>query len=135
MSGYLPGKSKFKLTEGHESIPVMHCHGTSDPVVKIAWAEMTKEGLTGFGVTNYELRTFNSVGHTITLEIIANGENFLKEILVRYMYICICIYIYIYSLTHLYKCVASVTLQLPQPKILDGRTQHPESIYVNYEKR
>lgn len=33
ISGYLPGASKFKLTSGFESIPIMHCHGSSDPVV------------------------------------------------------------------------------------------------------
>jgi predicted esterase len=33
MSGYLPGASKFKITPGLEGVPVMHCHGTADPVV------------------------------------------------------------------------------------------------------
>jgi predicted esterase len=33
MSGYLPGASKFKITPGLEDVPVMHCHGTADPVV------------------------------------------------------------------------------------------------------
>ena len=33
MSGYLPGRSKFKLSPGLESLPVLHCHGSADPMV------------------------------------------------------------------------------------------------------
>eukprot|EP01035_Chromulina_nebulosa_P020215 gene20215-26245_t len=43
LSGYLPGASKFKLTSGLESIPVLHCHGTSDPVVKFDWAKKSEQ--------------------------------------------------------------------------------------------
>lgn len=46
MSGYLPGASKFRLTPGFEDVPVLHCHGTSDPVVQYSWAEMTQAGIT-----------------------------------------------------------------------------------------
>ncbi len=42
MSGYLPAAKKFKLTPGFEDIRVLHCHGTSDPVVQHQWGEMTK---------------------------------------------------------------------------------------------
>ena len=46
MSGYLPGASKFNLTSGFEDVPVLHCHGTSDPVVQYSWAEMSKTHVT-----------------------------------------------------------------------------------------
>lgn len=36
LSGYLPGASKFKLTEGLQQVPVLHCHGDADPVVRLA---------------------------------------------------------------------------------------------------
>lgn len=47
MSGYLPGASKFKLTAGFEDLKVLHCHGSSDPVVQYKWAQMTKEAIDG----------------------------------------------------------------------------------------
>lgn len=34
MSGYLPAASSFRLTPGMEDVPVMHCHGNADPMVK-----------------------------------------------------------------------------------------------------
>lgn len=46
MSGYLPGSSHFKLTSGFEDIPILHCHGTSDPVVQYRWGQMTQSHLT-----------------------------------------------------------------------------------------
>jgi len=45
MSGYLPGSNHFKLTPGLEDVPVLHCHGTSDPVVQYQWGQMTKSHL------------------------------------------------------------------------------------------
>jgi lysophospholipase-2 len=45
MSGYLAGASSFKLTEGLETIPILHCHGTADVVVRHEWAARTKEHL------------------------------------------------------------------------------------------
>jgi predicted esterase len=35
MSGYLAGAKEFKLTPGLENVPVMHGHGTADPMVCI----------------------------------------------------------------------------------------------------
>lgn len=34
LSGYLPASKQFKLTSGLETTPVLHCHGTADPVVR-----------------------------------------------------------------------------------------------------
>lgn len=45
MSGYLPGASQFKLTPGLETIPILHCHGSMDPVVRPQWAAKTQSGL------------------------------------------------------------------------------------------
>jgi predicted esterase len=35
MSGYLPAANRFRLTPGLESIPILHCHGLADPMVKL----------------------------------------------------------------------------------------------------
>lgn len=81
MSGYLPGSSRFKLTEGFESTPILHCHGTADPVVRFDWGKKTQDGISKFGVTDYELKSYNGVGHTITMEIVHDAEIFIKKIL------------------------------------------------------
>ena len=69
MSGFLPGPSKFNLTSTFESIPILHCHGTADPVVRFEWATKSKQFLTEKGVQKYELKSFKNVGHTITIGI------------------------------------------------------------------
>lgn len=45
MSGYLAGAGKFKLTPGFEDVPVLHCHGTGDMVVRYDWAGKTKSAI------------------------------------------------------------------------------------------
>jgi predicted esterase len=42
MSGYLPAANTFRLTPGFEDIPILHCHGLADPMVRYSWAEKTK---------------------------------------------------------------------------------------------
>eukprot|EP01038_Epipyxis_sp_PR26KG_P016042 gene16042-21777_t len=32
LSGYLPSAGSFKYTQGLEELPILHCHGTADPV-------------------------------------------------------------------------------------------------------
>jgi predicted esterase len=45
MSGYLPARSKFKLSASGRDVPVLHCHGTADPVVQFSWGELTQQYL------------------------------------------------------------------------------------------
>jgi poly(3-hydroxybutyrate) depolymerase len=33
MSGYFAGASSFQMTPGVEETPILHCHGTQDPIV------------------------------------------------------------------------------------------------------
>ena len=42
LSGYLAGAGRFRLSSGFEDIPVLHCHGTGDMVVRFDWAGKTK---------------------------------------------------------------------------------------------
>ena len=81
MSGYLPGASKFTITPGLEDVPVMHCHGTADPVVIYGHAERTRRHVTEKGVKSYIVRAFDGVGHTVSPEIMQTALNFLTEIL------------------------------------------------------
>ena len=80
MSGYLPAKSKFKLTEGLENTPILHCHGTNDPVVMFSWGEQSKEFLKQqYHVNDYSLKAYNGVQHSISSEIIQDSIKFLNE--------------------------------------------------------
>lgn len=81
LSGYLPQQSKFQITKGLEDTPILHLHGTQDPVVQFPMAELTKKALTEMkGATNYELKTY-PVQHTVSMEEIAEMERFLQKLL------------------------------------------------------
>jgi len=81
LSGYCPGYSKFKLTPGLEDLPVLHCHGTADPVVQHAWAVQTRDYVRGQGATKYELKEYKGMGHTASPTEIADATAFLLSIL------------------------------------------------------
>lgn len=68
MSGYLAGASDFTLSEGCKSTPVLHCHGTADPMVQFHLAEKTKAAITGMGHKAYTLRPFRGMVHTVAIE-------------------------------------------------------------------
>jgi hypothetical protein len=120
MSGYLPGASKFKITPGFEGVPVMHCHGTADPVVIFDHVEKTRNHVTEKGLRSYNVRSYNGVGHTITPEILKDVAIFFKQILPFNIDLCIkpklpkdmsvkevytCIYIYKYIYIYIYVCI------------------------------
>ena len=81
MSGYLPATSKVAVPAAFADIPVLHCHGTQDPVVPFTAAEMTKKFLseTG-GILNYDLRPFSG-GHTIGVDGLDHAQKFFHKIL------------------------------------------------------
>ena len=69
LSGYLAGASKFKLNDAAVNTPVLHCHGTADPMVKIQSARETKEHIVGAGHKGgYDLREFAGLQHEINQE-------------------------------------------------------------------
>ena len=81
LSGYLPQQTKFTITDGLQETPILHCHGSQDPVVIFPMAELTKKALTEMkGAKNYELKTY-PVQHTVSMEEIAEMESFLQKIL------------------------------------------------------
>ncbi|CAB9527698.1 Acyl-protein thioesterase [Seminavis robusta] len=81
LSGYLPQQSKFTITPGMEDTPILHCHGSQDPVVIYPMAQMTQQALTTLkGATNYELKTF-PVQHTVSPQELVAVEEFLRKCL------------------------------------------------------
>jgi len=79
MSGYLPGEKQFQLTEGLGDTPVLHCHGTADPVVRFELAGMSQQLLEKKGVTNYTVKHYSGMVHSACPEEIQDVLEFIKE--------------------------------------------------------
>lgn len=62
-------------------VPVLHCHGKSDPVVIHQWALKTKDFLLSQGLTSHRLLSYDNVMHTVTPTIIQEVKKFLSDIL------------------------------------------------------
>jgi len=80
LSGYLPQQGKLSISKGLEDTPILHLHGSQDPVVQFPLAEMTKKTLAEKGATKYELKSY-PVQHTVSMEEIAEMERLLRECL------------------------------------------------------
>lgn len=82
LSGYLAGTKQFKLTPGLADTPVFHGHGLDDPMVRHAAAVTTKEKLVKtFGLTNYTLRSYPGLGHSLNQDELKDVVTFLQNIL------------------------------------------------------
>eukprot|EP00607_Mallomonas_marina_P010689 CAMPEP_0182421980 /NCGR_PEP_ID=MMETSP1167-20130531/7572_1 /TAXON_ID=2988 /ORGANISM="Mallomonas Sp, Strain CCMP3275" /LENGTH=252 /DNA_ID=CAMNT_0024599663 /DNA_START=405 /DNA_END=1163 /DNA_ORIENTATION=- len=81
LSGYLPAIERFSLTEGLGDMRVLHCHGTTDPVVSFDKAMATKTTMVLKGLCDYRLQSFPGMPHTVTHEVMSASVAFLSEIL------------------------------------------------------
>ena len=82
MSGYLAGGAKrFKLTPGLEDTPVVHFHGTWDPMVKYKWAELTETLIKEQGASNYKLVPIQGMLHTVSPEELGMALEFIESCL------------------------------------------------------
>jgi len=81
LSGYLPNTEKFFITSGLETTPILHCHGTVDPMVQYAMAVKTQKVMIQKGATNYQLKKYPGVQHTVSIDEIKDVESFLVDIL------------------------------------------------------
>jgi len=89
MSGYLPGAKQFNLTPGLEETPVLHAHGTADPVVRFELAQKSKEFLKEKGVTNYEVKSYAGMVHSACPEEIEDIRAFIERVLPHDLDSCI----------------------------------------------
>jgi lysophospholipase-2 len=80
MSGYLPAASQFKITEGLEDTPILHCHGESDPMVVVGMATKSQEMVTSKGAKSYELKTYPGLVHSVSMDEIAYVQQFLERV-------------------------------------------------------
>jgi len=81
LSGYLPNTEDFFITSGLETTPVLHCHGTADPMVQYTMAVKTQKVMHQKGATNYQLKKYPGVQHTVSMDEIRDVESFLVNIL------------------------------------------------------
>ena len=82
MSGYLPAAASFKFTPGLESVPILHCHGDADPVVRHDWALQTQSTVIAKGHSSYELKTYSRLGHGINHELLEYAQQFIAKSLI-----------------------------------------------------
>jgi lysophospholipase-2 len=81
LSGYLPAASKFTISAGLEDTPILHLHGTADPMVPLHVAQRSQEMLAEKGAKEYSLKSYPGVQHTVSMEEIADLKNFLERVL------------------------------------------------------
>lgn len=81
MSGYLAARAQFKLTQGLEDTPILHCHGEADPMIQVGMAQKSQGIVIEEGCTNYELKTYRGLPHSVNMEEIEDIQKFLAKVL------------------------------------------------------
>lgn len=81
LSAYLPKSSAFRFHEDYRNVPVLHCHGEADPVVRLDWATKSREHVLSAGLRAYTLRTFPGVAHSISMPMLSAGADFIAATL------------------------------------------------------
>ena len=72
MSGYLPHSSAFTISSGLEKTPIFHGHGEGDPLVRLENAEESKSTVMEKGATDYTLKTYSGLAHSVNPTEIAD---------------------------------------------------------------
>mmetsp|Transcript_3485 Transcript_3485/g.9924 ORF Transcript_3485/g.9924 Transcript_3485/m.9924 type:complete len:333 (+) Transcript_3485:58-1056(+) len=82
MSGYLPAAKQFKITEGLESTPILHCHGEADPMVQFGMAKKSRQHVVEEGgAKDYTIKGYAGLPHSVSPEEIADVMEFLARVL------------------------------------------------------
>ncbi len=82
MSGYLPKGHAFMLSEYGKATPVLHCHGTADPLVLPQFAEDSRKHVLEAGHSaGYELRTYRGLGHSANMQELMDVVHWLSMVL------------------------------------------------------
>jgi lysophospholipase-2 len=82
MSSYLPAAGQFTITPGSEGTPIMHLHGAADPMVTYTIAQKSEIlTTTKKGATNYTLKSYPGLQHSINMKELGDALEFLQTIL------------------------------------------------------
>jgi lysophospholipase-2 len=82
MSGYLPKDHAFTLSIHGKETPVLHCHGSIDPLVIPQFAEDSRKKVLESGhEAQYELKTYRGLAHSANLQELMDVIQWLQKIL------------------------------------------------------
>jgi len=81
MSGYLPCAAQFTIHNGLEATPILHLHGKMDPMVRHSMAEKSREYVTAKGASNYVLKSYETLTHSVNKDELQEVANFLSKVL------------------------------------------------------
>lgn len=81
LSGYLPNRNNFKMNEIAKNTPMLMCHGDSDQVVRLSWAELSVQALREAQASEIEWKIFPGMEHSACMEEINYVTKWLGRIL------------------------------------------------------
>jgi lysophospholipase-2 len=82
MSGYLPKSHAFSISAHGKDTPVLHCHGTSDPLVLPEFADDSRKHVLEAGhAAGYELRTYRGLAHSANMQELMDVVQWLDKVL------------------------------------------------------
>lgn len=81
LSGYLPKREAFQMSQASKDVPILMCHGEMDPVVRFEWGKLTKEVLESCGSRNIQFKAYRHLEHSSSEEEIRDVENWLRIVL------------------------------------------------------
>lgn len=82
MSGYLPKGHAFGISELGKDTPVLHCHGTVDPLVLPEFASEGRTHIVEAGhAGGYELRTYRGLAHSANMQELMDVVQWLDKVL------------------------------------------------------
>ena len=61
-----------------ESLPILHCHGISDPLVRFHYAQHGQQYLQSQGFSSYSLKGFNNLQHSVNNDVLRDVLVFLS---------------------------------------------------------
>lgn len=81
LSCWLPLYGQFPgAVIGNTDVPLIQCHGESDPLVPCQWGRMTHELLKTF-MSNVSFKTFKNLGHSSSNEEMRFVKDFIEEVI------------------------------------------------------
>ncbi|EEB10488.1 Acyl-protein thioesterase, putative [Pediculus humanus corporis] len=82
LSCWLPLHKSFPASavQGNTEIPIIQCHGDSDPIVQYKWGQMTASYLKSF-LSNVEFKTYRGMMHSSSEEEMSDLKEFINKIM------------------------------------------------------
>ena len=81
MSGYLPKDHAFVISEHGKNTPVLHCHGSSDPLVLPSFAEESHQHILQAGHSaGYDLKMYRGLAHSANMQELVDIATWIASI-------------------------------------------------------